>query len=303
VVGSSEVQETLTTEREQLQEIGDSTRIAHSIEENEDRLKLIADLNFIVSPLIATVGDAITNIDVDSTVNVACSVLDECVRLAPKVSNASSVLRGDDGLRKFIGLFEHLGGNFEETNLALAYVGLTGHLTKPITFGEAVAYLTEINNSLYDIGALRPNIKESLDDKLNMIALKEAVDEIDKDIQSEEEQLASPEPSIAEVVSHDIPQPEEPTSFAGVDISSEDAEFYNQIRHASIDERQPDDKDNPDVSDTAAEIDIVASDIVDVRTKKRKRKPKELEQLSIFDDFEHITASSEVKEERGSAGV
>ena len=304
----SSFQEKLSTEREQLQEIGDATRIAQSIEENEDRLKLIADLNFIVSPLIATVGDAITNSDVDSTVNVACSVLDECVRLAPVASNASSVIRGDDGLRKFIGLFEHLGGNIEETNLALAYVGLTGHLIKPISFTEAVTYLTELNNSLYDIGALRPNIKESFDDRLNMIALKEAVEEINKDIQSEEEQITSSELSIAKAVYHDESQPEEPASSTSSDISTEDAEFYNQILHASIDEPQTEEQDNsemPDimVTDSGSELDVVGADIVAGRTKKRKRKPKELEQLSIFDDFEHIPASSEVKEERGSAGV
>jgi hypothetical protein len=303
----SSFQEILTKEREQLQEIGDAMRIAQSIEANEDRLKLIADLNFVVSPLIATVGDAITNNDVNSTVNVTCSVLDECVRLAPKVSNALSPIRGDDGLRKFIGLFEYLGGIIEETNLALAYVGLTGHMTKPITFGEAVAYLTELNNSLYNIGALKPNIKESLDDRLNMIALKEAVEEIDKDIQSEEELITSPDLSIAEP-NDDEPQPEELVTNASIDIATENAEFYNQIRHASIDEQHTEEQDSSEIPDiaseaTSTEIDVVGADIVAGKTKKRKRRPKELEQLSIFDDFEHITAGSEVKEEGESAGV
>jgi len=78
-------------------------------------------------------------------------------RLSTIESSSRSLLMGDTGLRRFIGLFENLGGNIEEEKLALGYVGLTGHLLRPITFGEAVAHLTELVNSLYNIGALRPD--------------------------------------------------------------------------------------------------------------------------------------------------
>ena len=70
----------LTKEQERLREIGDSSRIAQSIEENESGLHLIGDLNFVVSPLIAAAGNAIANNDVNKTVNIACTFLDECVR-------------------------------------------------------------------------------------------------------------------------------------------------------------------------------------------------------------------------------
>jgi len=305
----SSFQETVTAEREQLREIGDATRITHSIEENEERLKLIADLNFIISPLLATIGDAISSSDVNATVNIACSVLDECVRLAPGTSSSSPVIRGDDGLRKFIGLFEHLGGNIEETNLALAYVGLTGHLVKSITFAEAVVYLTELNNSLYDLGALKPNIKESLDDRLNRIALKETFDEIGREMLSEKEEIISSELVVADADYSEEPQLEEPSSFERVDIMEEDAELHNQIRHASIDEPQSEEPDNDQASEIGmgdsggGEIAIVGADIVAGRMKKQKSKSKEPAQLSLFDDFEYIPASGEVKEERGSAGV
>ena len=304
----SSFQETLSQEREKLREIGDATRIAESIEENEDRLKLIADLNFIISPLIATVGDAISRNDVNTTVNVACSVLDECVRLAPKASSSSTAIRGDDGLSKFIGLFEHLGGNIEETNLALAYVGLTGHVIKPLTFTEAVAYLTELNNSLYDIGALRPNIKESLDDRLNMIAMKETIDEIDKDMQSDEVIIEASKPVISQDVYNEEIQPEELANFESVDSNVEDAELHNQILHASVDESKSDEPENKETQEAAAEdlgaeIAIVGADIVAGRMKKRKGKSIEPTQLSLIDDFEYLPTSSEVKEERGSAGA
>jgi hypothetical protein len=302
----SSFQETISSEQQQLREIGDATRITKAIEENEDRLKLIADLNFIVSPLIATVGDAISHRDVDATVNVACSVLDECVRLAPSTSNSLSVIRGDDGLNKFIGLFEHLGGNIVETNLALAYVGLTEHLTKPIDFGEAVTYLTELNNSLYDIGALKPHIKEILDDKLNMIALKETIKEIDKDMQNDDEAIRIPE--IAQVSHERESQSEKPTDSETADEIEQDAELYEQIRHASVDHLQAKLSVEGIVEEVEAavsneEVSVVGADIVAGRTKKRKSRSKESAQLSLIDDVEYLPVASESKEERGSAGV
>lgn len=296
-------QETIVQERNRLRAIGDSTRITKSIEENEDKLHLIGDLNFIVSPLIATIGPVISKSDVDGTVNIACSVLDECVRLAPKPSNSSSLIRGDDGLRKFIGLFEHLGGNVEETDLALAYVGLTGHLTKPITFPEAVQHLTELNNALYDIGALRPDIKENVDDHLNMIALKEAVVEIDKEM-AKETDIDLPE--VITPVDEEI-EPEEPVAFESTDVYSDEDDIHDLILHASVEEIHAS-KDEPDESemtgsDGSEEIKVVGADIVAGRMKKRKIKPKETAQLSLFDDYEMIRAGSETKEESGSAGA
>ncbi|MDH4215089.1 MAG: hypothetical protein OEV85_14325 [Candidatus Thorarchaeota archaeon] len=304
----SSFQETLATEREQLREIGDATRITQSIEENEDRLGLIADLNFVVSPLIATVGDAISCNDVNATVNIACSVLDECVRLAPKTTSSVSTIKGDDGLSKFIGLFEHLGGNIEETNLALAYVGLTGHVIKPLTFAEAVTYLTELNNSLYDIGALKPNIKEALDDRLNMIALKETMEEFDKELQSDADATRVTEPAISEDEYTDEIQSEKPASFESTDTIVENAELHDQILNASVDEPHSEESEitmEPEIAaeDQSAEMAIVGADIVVGRMKKRKGKSKEAAQLSLIDDFEYIPASSEVKEERGSAGA
>jgi hypothetical protein len=278
-----------------------------SIAENEDRLQLIADLNFVVSPLMAAMGMAIGNRNVDAAVSAACSVLDECVRLAPKPSNSSPMIRGDNGLRHFIGLFEHLGGNIDEASLALAYVGFTGHLTKRIAFGEAVAYLTELNNALYDIGALKPNIKEALDDRLNMIALKETADEFDKEIRSAEDTLVSrimpDEKSV-----RDRPQPEEAAPLMCANDLTDEDELHDQIRQASV-EVSPDDEpaaaidSGTRIFDLTDEVTIVATDITTRRMKKRKSQPAEPPQLLLVEDFEYTESGSEAKEERGSAGV
>jgi len=153
---------TVSNEQELLDRIGDAERISQSIIKNEDKLILIGDLNFVVSPLIASAGRSLEEGDVDSAVGSACAVLDECVRLAPNESSSNSLFMesADKGLRKFLGLFEDLGGVLEEEALALAYVGLTGHLTKPIEFDEVVAHIAELNDALYHIGALRPDIKD-----------------------------------------------------------------------------------------------------------------------------------------------
>jgi hypothetical protein len=294
----------LVQEREQLRSIGDSARISKSISENEDRLQLIADLNFVVSPLIASVGDAISSNDVDAAINIACSVLDECVRLAPKISESFSVLHGDEGLHKFIGLFEYLGSNTEETNLALAYVGFTSHVGKRISFGEAVSHLTELVNALYNIGALRPNTKEALDDRLNLIGLKETMEEIDKEMQSDDES----HPEVRND-SGEAEQLEAEESFISDDRSSpmSDADLHEQILNASIETPQSGEQCNKQDTNTVEtkstdEIAVVGADIVRRSMKKKKSRIKESAQLAL-DDFECISSGSESKAGRESAGV
>jgi hypothetical protein len=295
---------TLAQEREQLRTVGDSARISESISENEDRLQLIADLNFVVSPLLATVCDVIGINDVDVAVNIACSVLDECVRLAPKVIDSPSVLRGDEGLRKFNGLFKHLGSNTEETTLALAYVGLTSHASKRITFGEAIAHLSVLVNALYDIGALRPNIKEALDDRLNLIALKEAMEEIDKEMQNDDEHLLEVKADSDEAELREFD-----ASIVSDDSGSSmsDSDLHEQILHASIKTPQPGEQcNNQDASsieaNSADEIAVVGADIVRGNQKKQKSRINVSGQLAL-DDFEYTPSGSESKAGRESAGV
>ena len=284
--------ESIITERDSLKEIGDSTRILNSIQENEERLHLIGDLNFVVSPLIAATNTALEKNDVNTTVNFACSVLDECVRLSPVDSNSKTLLMGDAGLRKFIGLFEYLGGNIEEEKLSLSYVGLTGHLTRPIGFGEAVAHLTELVNALYDIGALRPDIKDSIDDHLNFRSLKEALQEIDKEIATEEVQSSSAPEIKPESLSTTT---EEIHADASVDSHVED-ELTNMMLHASVEKETPKtDYDDDNIS-------VVAADIV-AGQQKMKTKSKDVAQLSLLDDFELVRADDDTSKESGSAGV
>ncbi len=283
--------ESIMVEQEKLKSIGDSTRILHSIKENEERLHLIGDLNFVISPLIAATNTALEKNDVNSTVNIACSVLDECVRLSPIESDSKTLLMGDAGLRKFIGLFEHLGGNIEEEKLSLAYVGLTGHLTHPIMFGEGVAHLTELVNALYDIGALRPDIKGSIDDHLNYRSLKEALHEIDKEIATESEETSN----IPDVAPESIPPATNEFCIDNPDETHDEDELTELMLHASVDVKETTMTDDDSIS-------VVAADIV-AGKQKTKNKPKDVTQLSLLDDFELVRADDDTSKESGSAGV
>jgi len=275
----------ISEEQRILDRLGDADRISNSIIENEDKLVLIGDLNFVVSPLIATAGRALEEGDVDAAVSAACSVLDECVRLAPFESSSNSIVMGsaDVGLSKFLGLFEDLGGVEEEESLALAYVGLTGHVTKKITFAEAVEHLTQLNNALYHIGALRPDIKVSIDDHLNKRAMKQAVEEIDKELASEEDEI--PETATESKSS----EPEEMESTSSKEDSDLDDDLMDQMLHASVDESETEKAAEP-------EMNITGADVVTARTRKQNKKAKDTQQLSLLDEIE-------LEEERESASV
>lgn len=277
---------TVSNEQELLDRIGDAERISQSIITNEDKLILIGDLNFVVSPLIAAAGKFLEEGNVDAAVSSACAVLDECVRLAPIESGTNSLLMesADEGLRKFMGLFEDLGGVEEKEALALAYVGLTGHMTKPIDFDEAVTHLAELNNALYHVGALRPDIKEGIDSHLNKRAMMQTVEAIDKELSQEEPQIPEAPPSGSEEVFQ--PEMENPV----------EVELNSMIRGASVDKSE-------EPKEQTSDLDLTAADIVSGRAKKRKKKIKDTKQLSLLDDLELGESASGVGEERESASV
>jgi len=291
--------ETLTREKEQLRTVGDASRITKSIEENEEKLQLIGNVNFVVSPLVAEAAAAMKNSNLEKTVNISCTVLDECVRLSPAEASSKSLLMGDSGLRKFIGLFEHLGGNIEEEKLALGYVGLTGHLLRPITFGEAVAHLTELVNSLYNIGALRPDIKEGIDDHLNFGSLKETLGIIDKQLAEEPEPIF--DNSSEESISAEVDEEEE-EKLSPVEIPEEqsntEVDVLEEIRVSSLEEETPVPPGEEAVDDSLDDI-VVGSAIVQGREKKKKKKKvkaRAVEELPVYADFAK-------PKESGSAGV
>jgi hypothetical protein len=203
------------------------------------------------------------------------------------------MISADVGLRKFLGLFEDLGGVEEEEALALAYVGFTGHVTKVVTFTEAVEHLTQLNNALYHIGALRPDIKDSIDDHLNQRAMKETVEAIDKEIVSDEAEISTPtkkkDPSE---VKEDEPDTKE--------VSEDDEEIFEEILHASVDTSS---NTEDGIESDEPEMKITGADVVIGETRKKKKRVKETKQLSLLDEIELAESTGGSEEERGSASV
>jgi hypothetical protein len=214
-----------------LKTFGDSTRIHQSIAENEDNLRVLGDVSFIVSPLVATLANAIGAGNLEDSVNTACSILDECVRLAPlRPQKANSSTRsGDEGLARFLGLFECLGVDVEEEALALSYVALTAHITSPITFEDMIHHIGTLSYTLYNAGALRPDIKDALDDKINNRAMRRAVDAFDRSLAAEPEVLVKDQQHVS--------FPEQGESVDASETEELDQELLDEMLNSSIDDR------------------------------------------------------------------
>jgi hypothetical protein len=175
----------LNDETSALSEVGDSNRVTSSIKGNATRLELVGTLNFIVTPLMDSAAEAVEIGDVNKSVNFLFTILDECVRLAPISTVEMSNLSGDPGLEKFLSLFKNIGLEFEEGEeeaLGLAYVGFTGHGSTPLKEHEVIEHLGVLNNALFDVGALSPEVKNRIDDILNLHASKTIVKEINRDL-------------------------------------------------------------------------------------------------------------------------
>lgn len=167
----AEFNELLEAEKGKVNRVGDGYRIDESTARNEDNLRLQRDISFIVSPMMASVAGAIGIGDYDGAVASACTVLDECVRFSKQ--SVDSV--GDEGLEKFVSLFLGIWGEIDEDALALAYVGLSNHLASPLSSDETLRHCTVLANALYDVGVLKPSVKDRIDDLMNQRALKENV--------------------------------------------------------------------------------------------------------------------------------
>ena len=123
------------------------------IEREEDiaKLDMIKDLAFFISPLMAAVGGAIQIGDIDGAVEETRLVLDELVRKSPTKSTRMDI--GDDGLSRFLGLFEMLDEDYDDAGLSLCYVGISNHVGDPLNQSDVIAHCTILLNALQRIGA------------------------------------------------------------------------------------------------------------------------------------------------------
>lgn len=178
-----EFNELLREEQAKVNRVGDGYRIDTSILNNEDMLNLQRDLGFVVSPLLASVAGSISIGDYDNAVSSACLVLDECVRF----SRRGDSTHGDDGLSKFIGLFQWFNVDIDDAELSVCYAGLTNHLNSPLSEDEVLRQCTVLSDSLYNVGILRPTVKDRIDDLMNQRAMKENLEYLTHEMDSETE--------------------------------------------------------------------------------------------------------------------
>ncbi|MFW9967187.1 MAG: hypothetical protein ACFFEA_08530 [Candidatus Thorarchaeota archaeon] len=275
-----------------LRTLGDSTRIHHSIVENEDNLRVLGDISFVVSPLVATLANAIGAGNLRDSVNIACSILDECVRLAPiKPQKTDSSRSGDEGLARFLGLFECLGVDVEEEALALSYVALTAHINSPITFEDMIHHIGTLSYALYNAGALRPDIKDTLDDRINNRAMRRAVDAFDRSLAAEPDALVKDE-------QHES-SPEQRDSVDASETEELDQNLLDEMLNSSIDDGCA--NELPVVG-----IPVITAETVDESTPEEElprgadivaainanKKSMEIVQTSLFDQEEGSSSGS-----------
>jgi len=308
-------QDSLNAERNEMAKIGDAARIQSSINENITCLEIVGTLNFIITPLMDSAAVAMKRGDIDESINSLGSILDECVRFAPLGSSNEIKLTGDPGLEKFIRLFKNLGLAFqegEEEALGLAYVALTGHSTSPITEQELIEHLGTLNNLLFDAGALSPEVKNRVDDLLNLQAGGKMIEEINRELAkpddfkistSAENELSDEERALHEEIVETYPierqiEQTEDESESSETIEPEDSEDYalhlltEESYPVLVAETVPEEPKEMVQSTLGPEgLPKTGEEVMGpTRTKKRSRK-----------DLGHIRSSGQTKE-RGMAG-
>ncbi|MFW9911424.1 MAG: hypothetical protein ACFFEU_03080 [Candidatus Thorarchaeota archaeon] len=267
-----------------ISSLGDSARIQQSIESNEDILRMLGDISFVVSPLMANLANAIEADALQESIETACAILDECVRLAPLGNGERNSPRaGDEGLARFLNLFDTLGVEVEKESLALSYVALTAHITSPLRFEDMIEHVGNLSYALYNAGALRPDIKDMFDDKINNRAPKRRIDVIDKS-------LAEPDEFNTK-----LPERTSGTERAEEDDSSADEELdqnlidamlhssmKSQVNEIPVITAETVDESTPE-AETPTEADIAAAS-------NASKESTELVQASLF-DFEEGNSS------------
>ncbi len=176
-------------EREATKSIGDMSRFKRSLDENKQDIEKMAELNFVISPMLSLAARSLAEDDLDSAVERCDQVFSECILRSSSVDNDYS---GDKGLAKFIGLFEGLGVpgiEKQKEGIALSYAALTGHVTNPLSEEEFIKHITLLNDVLFQAGLLRSEAKSIVDDTINYHCLGKAAQTFDEELHNTDSEL------------------------------------------------------------------------------------------------------------------
>lgn len=160
-----------------ISSIGDGSRLRTTASANEEKMKLVGDLNFVVTPLMGGAIVAAEDRDIDAAASSLVALMDECVLHSPLKDAPKGSERG---LLKFLKLFEELGTGFDEdqaAKLGVAYTAISGHIQSPVDFNELLQHIATLTQALFDCGILTREVKDSFDDNLNFTGMKKYVDD------------------------------------------------------------------------------------------------------------------------------
>ncbi|MDF1537708.1 MAG: hypothetical protein P1Q69_02255 [Candidatus Thorarchaeota archaeon] len=261
----SDFHEMLESERVKTNKVGDGYRLDQSISLNESKLQLQRDLGFVVSPLMAAVAGSIGIGDYEGAVTSSCLVLDECVRY----SQVDSESMGDEGLSKFIGLFNNLEVEVDEAELSLSYVGLSNHISSSLTEDEIIAHSTALANALYDSGILKPSVKNRIDDLMNSRAMKENLRFLDSVI-VDEDLTEPPEKDwiYEELLDGELAPQKHDMPIIETVTFPEEAIVCDEAKSKAIADQLDDLSEAIRASSSAFEMEATASDVINARSEK-----------------------------------
>ncbi len=253
----SEFRKVIESEQAGVASLGDRTRVVDSIKSNENKIRLIGDLSFVISPLMASASKDLEDGDVNGAVVLAERVLDELVRLSPSDENKKGIVTGDAGIERFIGVFRNVGANLteaEEVSLALAYTAVTGHVTTALGVEEALTHMAVLNTGLFNAGVLSPTVRSSIDDMFISKACQVILDEFDED-------LAKPEEEIVQTVEVDGSNMKE--LLGDIAKSGPAAEEHEETANSKVEETPNDEPPEGELAEVESTEDEAEADSVE----------------------------------------
>ncbi|MHA1959841.1 MAG: hypothetical protein ACW99U_06400 [Candidatus Thorarchaeota archaeon] len=221
----------LEEEQSSLMHVGDSDRVREAVMENIGLMKTINDAGFVISPLLTSAACAVESGDIERSMLLCSSILDECVRVSDEFTGESPtaefVVSGDKGLGRFLDVFRNLGGmadSDEEGDLMDLYTSVTCHHENPVGKERAITLLSVLRNTLYHAGIIQLDTRDSIDDLVVRGSRDGLMAHLDKE-------LAKP--------MEEIPDPTQEHEDLLRDIEDQSEEEQELVRVAEVEEEMP----------------------------------------------------------------
>ncbi|MFO7836664.1 MAG: hypothetical protein R6V83_08415 [Candidatus Thorarchaeota archaeon] len=156
----------LAEEEGKLAEIGDRALTQQQLCKKADIFKKIEDINFVISPLVSRVVDAIENAKIEEAAEASSIIIEKCA----KNSSTKRASIPDDGLATFLGLFEELEAGLSESDfdeLAISYAGLGAYPSEDRD--SLIDYIGTLYRAVSRAGLIDNNLLQRIYDSINLL--------------------------------------------------------------------------------------------------------------------------------------